>query len=138
MRDPRAQAIHGLLGLVESFLPKAILLENVPGFLKGPTSAREVIEDGLKEINALRGTSYRLETAVLDAADFGVPQHRLRTIVVARRDGRSFTFPAPTYSDKRISAWDALADMPHVDWSSALVYGLTCFPLSPREATTFT
>lgn len=118
MRDPRAQAIHGLLGLVESFLPKAILLENVAGFLKGPTSAREVIEDGLKEINALRGTSYRLETAVLDAADFGVPQHRLRAIAVARRDGRSFAFPAPTYSDKRISAWDALADMPHVDWSS--------------------
>lgn len=117
MRDPRAQAIHGLLGLVEAFLPKAILLENVAGFLKGPTSAREVIEDRLKEVNASCGTSYRLETAVLDAADFGVAQHRLRAIAVATRDGRPFAFPVSTHPDKRISAWDALADMPHVDWS---------------------
>jgi DNA (cytosine-5)-methyltransferase 1 len=117
MRDPRAQAVYGLLDLVASFLPKAILLENVEGFLKGPASARGVIENGLKEINALHGTSYQLEAAVLDAADFGVPQHRRRAIAVARRDGKSFTFPEPTRLGKPPSAWDAIADLPRVDWS---------------------
>jgi DNA (cytosine-5)-methyltransferase 1 len=117
MRDSRAQAVYGLIDLVATFLPKAILLENVAGFLKGPASARDAIEDGLKGINALHGTYYRLETAVLDAAEFGVPQHRHRAIAVARRDGKSFVFPVPTHPDKPVSTWDALADLPPVDWS---------------------
>jgi DNA (cytosine-5)-methyltransferase 1 len=117
MRDPRARAIHGLLDLIASFLPKAILLENVAGFLKGPASARDVIEDGLKYINYSCGTSYRLDAVVLDAADFGVPQNRKRAIAVARRDGNPFSFPQPTHEGNPIAAWDVLAGMPKVDWS---------------------
>ena len=133
MRDHRAQAIHGLLDLVASFLPKAILLENVAGFLRGPASARKVIEDGLKEINSIYGTSYRLETAILDAADFGVPQHRHRAIAVARRDGEPFVFPAmASPAEKQASAWDALADMPHVDWSARLGSWAELLPSIPE------
>ena len=117
MRDSRANAIHGMLGLLARFLPRAMVLENVAGFLKGPASAREIIEEGLDHINQEHGTSYRLDVAVLDAADFGVPQHRLRAIAVARRDGRHFRFPEETHTNQHITAWDALADLPEVAWS---------------------
>lgn len=116
MLDTRAKAIHGFLKIADIFLPKAILLENVVGFLKGTVSARNEIEEGLRQINLANGTAYRLDTAVLDAADFGVPQHRLRAIAIARRDGEEFHFPAPTHAKSPLTAWDALADLPKVSW----------------------
>ena len=117
MLDTRAGTIRSLLKIAATFLPKAILLENVVGFLKGPVSAREELEEGLRRINRAHGTAYRLDTMVLDAADFGVPQHRLRGIAVARRDGKAFNFPAPTHAKKSLTAWDALADLPGVTWT---------------------
>ncbi len=117
MLDTRAKAIHSFLKIADIFLPKAILLENVVGFLKGTVSARKEIEDGLRQINLANGTAYRLDTAVLDAADFGVPQHRLRAIAVARRDGKEFHFPEPTHAESPLTAWDALADLPKVPWN---------------------
>ncbi|MFI7598399.1 DNA cytosine methyltransferase [Actinoplanes sp. NPDC049681] len=111
MEDPRAQALHGMIRLIGEFRPRAILLENVAGFLSGPVSALPHLQAGLDDINRRLGTSYRLDVAVLDAADYGVPQHRRRAIAVARRDGKSFRFPAPTHDSKPITAWDALADL---------------------------
>ncbi len=117
MLDTRAGAIRGFLKIAATFLPKAILLENVIGFLKGPVSAREELEDGLRHINSAHGTNYCLETTILDAADFGVAQRRLRAIAVARRDGKAFHFPVPTHADKPLTAWDALADLPSAIWT---------------------
>jgi DNA (cytosine-5)-methyltransferase 1 len=117
MLDSRADAIHGMLEIAESFLPKAILLENVAGFLKGPVSARKTIEEGLQRINRACGTAYRLDTVVLDAANYGLPQHRLRAIAVACRNGTPFIVPSPTHSKARVTAWDVLADLPEVTWS---------------------
>lgn len=117
MLDPRAAPIRGMLKIAATFLPKTILLENVVGFLNGPVSARGELEEGLCRINQAHGTAYRLDTTVLDAADFGVPQRRLRAIAVARRDGKKFSFPAPTHAEKPLTAWDALADLPNTIWT---------------------
>ena len=59
---------------------KAFLLENVAG-LKSHDGGRtlEVIE------NALTGLGYAFDYKVLDAADFGVPQHRKRIYIVGYR-----------------------------------------------------
>ena len=48
---------------------------------------------------------------VVDATDYGVPQHRRRAIVVASRDGRELSLPTPTHRDKPIRAWDAIGDL---------------------------
>lgn len=109
--DRRADCLHDLIHLIDVFLPEAILLENVPGFISGKNSAIDVLERHLDEINDRNSTGYRLETSVLDAADFGVPQHRRRAIVVALRDGGPFTWPNPTHADKRVRAWDAIGTL---------------------------
>ncbi len=111
LEDKRSDSINGLLGLVERFLPRAILIENVTGFVQGPVEALSWVERSLGRINARRGTSYRAETRVIDAASFGVPQHRRRAIIVALRDGEGFHWPAPTHDHAPVRAWDAIGSL---------------------------
>lgn len=110
--DPRAQQpIHATLQLIDTFLPRAVLFENVAGFLHGERNARATLAEGFAAINAKHGTRYSIQSEVLNAADYGVPQNRLRAIVVARRDGVPFKFPEPTHDDEPRTAWDALWDL---------------------------
>ncbi len=111
LADPRAKPLRSFLGLVEMFLPRVILIENVPGFVRGATSALPVIERALSRINARNRTHYQLEWRVLNTADFGVPQRRQRAILVARRDGRPFKWPTPTHEKLPVRAYDALNDI---------------------------
>lgn len=110
--DNRATCLTGLLRLVDTFLPKVLLIENVPGFIMGRTSCLDRIKRALGRINRRHRCRYRLQWELVDAADFGVPQHRTRVIVVATRDGRALCWPAATHRDSALTAWDALGSLP--------------------------
>lgn len=111
MADDRGQAVLGMLDLLETFLPRALLIENVAGFLRGPVSAAGAIDARLEEINQRQGTQYRLAHEIVDAAAYGVPQRRQRAIALALRDGLAPALPAPTHQHEPITAWDALHDV---------------------------
>ena len=71
--------------------PKAFVFENVYG-ITGAESGK-----AWKDIQAaFAGAGYNISTRVLDAADFGVPQHRERMFIVGMRKGQ-FRFPRPTH-----------------------------------------
>ena len=108
LNDDRADCLQGLATLVERFLPHSVLIENVPGFVKGRSSALPFLEERLAEVNRRSGTRYRLSYGVLDAADFGVPQRRRRAIVIALRNGEEAAWPAATHRNRPVRAWDAL------------------------------
>jgi DNA (cytosine-5)-methyltransferase 1 len=110
LEDPRSKCLDGLLRIVETFLPKVILLENVSGFLSGRGSALPHLEHQLQQINSKSRTHYELQYRVVNAADYGVPQSRRRAIAVARRDGRPFLFPEPTHVGCPVVAGDALRE----------------------------
>ncbi len=109
--DNRADTLQGLLTLVERLLPRAILIENVPGFVRGERSALPILEKRLSAINCRRGTRYKLACRVLNAAEFGVPQLRRRAIVIAFRSGASPMWPTATHRERPMRAWDALHDV---------------------------
>ena len=111
MEDPRAQTVHATMKLIRSFLPKAVLMENVLGFVQGRHSAIEYLQREFDAIAEETGSSYRLEWRLVNSADYGVPQNRRRVIVVALRDGGDFEWPTPTHSDTPIRAWDAIGDL---------------------------
>jgi DNA (cytosine-5)-methyltransferase 1 len=77
---------HDVVRIMRHQRNKAFLLENVAGLVshdKGRTLS--VIEETLTELN------YRFDYKILDAADFGVPQHRSRIYIVgfrSRKGGR--------------------------------------------------
>lgn len=66
------------LPFIREFSPELILSENVPGIQKG--KYRTIWEEF---IDALRSYGYSASYGVICASDFGVPQRRKRTILVA-------------------------------------------------------
>ena len=122
--DPRASTLGAYLRVLQETLPRAVLLENVEGLgYRRKSEGLDLIGETLRQINAEAGTRYRASVAVLNAADFGVPQLRRRLFVIAARDGSLFQFPKPTHVDpeqasaddsrpRYTTAWDALHDLP--------------------------
>lgn len=110
--DVRAQSLSGMLKLIETFLPRVVLIENVVGFARGSRSARYLLHTALEQINAKHGTAYRMNIFELDAAHYGVGQHRLRAIIIACRDGQTLKPPPPTHAEKPLRAWDVLSRLP--------------------------
>jgi DNA (cytosine-5)-methyltransferase 1 len=80
--DDRNQLIEEFERLVGELNPKAVLMENVPG-LAGDVRFRRLV----RRLSAL-GYDVDNGFSVLDAADFGVPQHRRRLVLMASRVGK--------------------------------------------------
>lgn len=100
LNDPRAKTLDAYLRVVEEAKPRAFLLENVQGLsFKGKGEGLELLLEGIEAINKRTRSGYRVATRVLDAADFGVPQHRDRFFVIGSREGREFKFPEPTHGE---------------------------------------
>ncbi len=108
--DDRGTLVGDVLELVATFQPKLVLLENVAGFVSGPTSALSFIEDSLEELHAATGYQYELACEILDANAFGVAQSRKRAIVVLSRIGE-IKWPVPAPDDLRPVAWDAIGGL---------------------------
>ena len=117
--DPRSETLAHMMRVVEGVLPRAVLIENVPGFAgQGVRAGVSAIEARLRKINKKHGVSYSLFAAILDAADYGVPQHRRRLIIVLDREGRAFAMPKSTHGQDfsnglmpYLTAWDAIGDL---------------------------
>lgn len=122
--DPRADTLTAYLRVLRDTLPKTFLLENVSGLTyKGKREGLDRILAGIEQINRETGSKYRPVWKVIDAASFGVPQHRERVFIVASRDGVVFRFPEVTHGEPDDllighsiepyrTAWDALGDLP--------------------------
>ena len=91
--DPTGRdTIDGYLRILETTQPRAFLLENVRGL------AYKVHADALEHIlDTASRLGYETSQAVLNAANYGVPQIRERFFIVGIRDGK-FRFPNPTHS----------------------------------------
>lgn len=123
LSDPRASTLGAYLRILGEARPRAFLLENVEGLgFKGKDEGLKLIQSELDRINKQHGTRYKASIALLNAADYGVPQLRRRLFVIGSRDGKVFEFPAPSHVDsadaelgdnrpRHRTAWDALHDV---------------------------
>jgi DNA (cytosine-5)-methyltransferase 1 len=111
--DPRNRLVREFVRLVGELAPSYFVFENVKGLTVG--SHRAFLEELLEAFEAL-GYRVRLPWQVLDAASFGVPQHRQRLFLMGAQTGRSL----PDYPAEIVRAADKLAT------SSKLPPGPTC------------
>jgi DNA (cytosine-5)-methyltransferase 1 len=89
--DDRGMLFTEYIRLVKHLSPKGFLFENVYGI----TGAQN--GDSWVEIRkAFAEAGYKIFYRVLDAADYGVPQHRERLFIVGIKKGEYF-FPKPTH-----------------------------------------
>ncbi|MEP6869724.1 MAG: DNA cytosine methyltransferase [Novosphingobium sp.] len=78
------------LRLIDEIRPKAVMIENVRGFLSA------VFEDYRLHLkNQLRKLGYQVDWRLLNASDFGVPQLRPRVVIVAVRNDLTDAFDWP-------------------------------------------
>lgn len=118
LQDERGQLIFEFARVVKETLPKAFVLENVKGLTNWNKGAAltELIAF-LEEPIIWNGTEYRYSIAapqVLDAANYGVPQHRERLFIVGNRIGKNFSYPEPTTPDP-LTVDDAIGNLPPAD-----------------------
>lgn len=77
--EARNDLVLDTLRLVDGLLPRAVLIENVPGLRRDARFAK--LTDGLRD----RG--FALRDYIVEATSLGVPQRRRRLVVIATRDG---------------------------------------------------
>ncbi|UOQ61505.1 DNA cytosine methyltransferase [Leucobacter rhizosphaerae] len=106
--DARKELWRSFIDVVTALQPRAVLMENVPDMAIGDDLIviREIAE-------ILEQAGYIVDYRLLDAWRHGVPQHRKRFILQARRDG---AVPAwPSLSDAGPTVRDAIEDLPSLN-----------------------
>lgn len=82
-----------ILRLVEDQKPKFIFLENVDRLLKSPSTQRG--RDFAVMLKTLGDVGYNIEWRVVNAAEYGFPQRRIRVFIVATRSKQGSKVPSP-------------------------------------------
>jgi DNA (cytosine-5)-methyltransferase 1 len=139
--SPNNRLIKTFLDYCEAIKPKMILMENVAemhnGFDRSYTA--EIIE-------RLEEEGYTVTEAVLNAADYGVPQRRRRTFFMANRFGFKFRIPEPTHcgdgpadllaKPRHVRVWEAIGDLPSVgNGQGREICPYSSDPFSPYQST---
>ena len=118
--DPRNQLVRHFLRLVVELQPAAFVLENVRGLTIG--KHRRFLDEVVDEFEA-HSYRVRLPWQVLNASDFGVPQHRQRLFLIgARADIALPEYPLLELGTSPPTCHDALGDLPDVDEFSQLLH----------------
>lgn len=111
INDERGQLFENYCEILKRIKPRGFLFENVRGLL--------YVDHGKTWdmiLNAFSRLGYRLSYRLLDAADYGVPQHRERIILVGSKEDK-FLFPRPFYGPDsknhtpHVTAWEAVKDL---------------------------
>jgi len=124
VNDERNQLVYDFARLVRQLQPKYFVMENVKGLMSG------------KSASILKSLLLRLKRAgyhivepirVLNAADYGVPQRRMRTFILgSRKDVKRLEYPEPcgcrdsSGNEIRPLVRDAIADLPDLERDDSL------------------
>lgn len=115
------------LRLARECAPRAVMLENVPGFAAPRFSGYR--EQVLAE---LRGLGYATDWKVLESCSFGVPQLRPRFVLVALRPEAFTRFTWPEPRGDRITAGQALRGlMAEGGWEGAGAWAAAADDVAP-------
>lgn len=108
--DDRANLFMQYKRILKILQPKAFVFENVTGMLSmNKGNLFKQIQTEFEELG------YDLKHKVLDAVDYGVPQHRKRVILVGIKEKNNFVYPSPTNGEglkPYVTLREAIGDLP--------------------------
>lgn len=111
--DPRGLLVNEYIRLVDELKPKMFLFENVRGLV---TARDKLGEPGgviTNIINSFEDLGYSCRSSLLNSADFGSYQRRVRCFIIGSKRGLAPNFPLPTHNkdgDLIFSKWNVLRD----------------------------
>ncbi|TPN16338.1 DNA cytosine methyltransferase [Mesorhizobium sp. B2-1-3] len=110
LHDPRASLYLEYLRIVKGVKPKWVVLENVTGMTSaGGGGAVDAVVDGLRKLG------YHVESKILKAEEYGVPQERRRIVFIGNRLGLPIVWPERTHGPGLlpfVTVKDAISDLP--------------------------
>lgn len=113
-RGNDSELLLEFLRFVLRFRPEYVISENVPSL---QSSGRRIIR---KFIKSLREAGYRTDFRVVNAADFGVPQHRLRLVILASRAVTDVRIPEGPTRKNRPTVYGAIGNLPAISAGARL------------------
>ena len=116
--DPRNSLFMDFVRFVKFYKPKFFVMENVTGILSMKTKENKLVKNLILEEYDKAG--YNVEIFKLNAAEFGVPQSRIRVVFIGIRKDLKFDkekiTPKPFLSEKKqITIEEALMDLPKIN-----------------------
>ncbi len=116
--DPNNLLIRTFLDYCISLKPRLVLMENVAEMKNG---FDQKYTDEI--VASLESEGYTVTYAVLNAADYGVPQRRRRAFFLGNSDGIKFDIPSPSHIAPNgqeslfglpghVTVWEAIGDLP--------------------------
>lgn len=117
--DSRNFLFRHFVRIVNEVRPSWVVMENVKGLLTYDKGRyRNLIHKSFERIG------YKIESRVLRAADYGVPQLRERLFFVATRTDTEIAFPLPSHCPVEqskltglrpyVTTWEAIGDLPEL------------------------
>ena len=121
-RDHRADAVHSFIELVRNIRPEYFAFEEVPGFLRAAKRhisfyERTRMKDDEIEDDVRLGSAFdevmqdfeslgyylsfdpdRPKSSLLNSADYGAPQKRVRFVLIGARQAPAIALPRPTHA----------------------------------------
>ncbi|PAC84663.1 DNA cytosine methyltransferase [Bacillus subtilis] len=101
--DERNFLFKYYLKVVDYLRPKYFLMENVPNLL---TANRGSFKQDI--YHEFENIGYQLDSAILNAFDYGVPQTRRRAFILGKLNG-AISLPLGFFD--KVTAWDAISDL---------------------------
>ncbi len=108
--DERANLFMQYKRILLILQPRAFVFENVAGILS--MDKGRLFEQVKKEFEDI---GYILKHEILDAVDYGVPQHRERVFLVGIKGKNTFKYPTPTHGaglKPHVTLRQAIGDLP--------------------------
>jgi DNA (cytosine-5)-methyltransferase 1 len=92
--------------LIKEVVPELVTMENVPGI-----TGHKVFETF---INELKKNKYKLNYSIVNCADYGVPQHRNRLVLIASRFGEVTLLSPKEFKRTSSTVRKAIGTMPEI------------------------
>lgn len=109
--DPRNSLIIKVVDFIKEVNPKNVIIENVPTMLKTSILINDEKIKIVDYINSELGNDYKISFNILNAADYGTPQTRNRTIVLMSKLG-DWKLPE---KQRQITVRDAIGWLPSLE-----------------------
>lgn len=116
-KDPRNSLFMEFVRFVKHFQPTFFVMENVTGILSMQTKSGELVKDVI--LGEYENAGYNVEIYVLNAAEYGVPQSRVRVFFIGLRkdipyDKEKIEPKGFLFGDDQITIDQAIMDLPQI------------------------
>lgn len=116
-KDPRNSLFMEFVRFVNHFKPKFFVMENVTGILSMETKSGVLVKNVI--LDEYHNAGYNVEIFILNAAEFGVPQSRMRVFFIGLRndieyDKDKIEPKGYLFGENQITIEQAIMDLPQI------------------------